>query len=775
MSRNTGKPGPGFLEVSAHFFEFIAAKKALSYNGGTKKRTVHFNWGRVLFMMEKSYDVLVAGGGVSGVCAAISAARAGRKTALIQNRPVLGGNSSSEIRVWTRGAVGGGSIYGEEMGVLGELKLYNLYRNPEASPVFWDEVLLDRVLAEDNLDLYLNTHIYETICDENGNVESLKAFMLGSEAEYLFSGKMVVDATGDGTVGVQAKVPYRVGREEKSRYGESLGVEKADGYVLGSSIFFQALREKSPVRFVKPDYAYGIDKIEEILKKGGGRIANETMNGCDYWWIEYGGEADTIGDNQEICLELKRIVMGLWNYIKNSGKFKADNLTLEWIGNLPGKRESRRFCGEYTLTQKDIEEGKKFADAAAYGGWYMDFHPSGGIYSEEEFCTQIPVFAYDIPLRCLYNRTCGNLLFAGRNISVSHAAFSSTRIMDTCGLAGQAAGETAAFCIEKGISVRELDQQRYTEEIRQRLLKNDGGLLGAVNRDGEDHAQKAAVLESGHRKVRKAEAAAVTGYVPLEKDRFVIGPGMGQAEQIGLAVRCTEDTEVSWHIYKSSLPNRFLRGTHVLDGKSEVKKGQEELLFSLAGIDSGYGKIVFEENPAVELAVTDEPLTGFLTGQESSPVYETPCVTEYGDIYSCEAVTNGYNRPYENANLWISGRMDEEQYLKFTWEEPVEVSQIRITFNPGLDKELPSSVNNSGNPHHGFAKRDGAAKELVKDFDIFVLEDGEEKKAAEIRDNYLRLCVVDIPKIKTEAVKIVFRKTWGSDRAEVFEVRIYQS
>lgn len=720
-------------------------------------------------MLEKSYDVLVAGGGISGVCAAISSARAGKKTALIQNRPVLGGNSSSEIRVWTRGAVGGGSIYGEEMGVLGELKLYNLHRNPDANPILWDEVLLDRVLAEENLDLYLNTHIYKANCEE-GKIASLHATMLGSETEYYFFGKMIIDATGDGTIGAQAGVPYRVGREEKSLYEESLGVEKQDRYVLGSSLFFQTRKEKSQVRFIKPDYAYDIEAIEQILEKGGGRIINEEMNGCDYWWVEYGGEADTIGASQDICLELKRIVMGIWNYIKNSGKFNADDLTLEWVGNLPGKRESRRFIGEYTLTQKDIEEGEKIVDAVAYGGWYMDFHPSGGVYSNEEFCTQIPVFVYGIPLRCLYNKTCVNLLFAGRNISVSHAAFSSTRVMDTCGLVGQAAGETAAFCIDKGIPTKELDRQEYAEEIRQKLLKNDGGLLGVVNCDNADKARNALVTESEHRKV---ETRSVDEYVPIETGTFLICPGMEQAEKIGFSIRCLEDTTLTYRIYESSLPNRFLNGKLVTEGKAEMKKGQEELILSLKDIGSGYGKILFEENNMLELAVTHTSLTGFLTGREDSPVYQTPCITEYGDIYSCESVTNGYHRPYGNANLWISGSLGKEQYLKFTWVEPVEAEQIRLSFNPGLDKELPSSINNSGNKHHGFVKREGTAKELIKAFDVYVLENEQEKKIVEVKDNYLRLCIVDIPKIRTKELKLVFKETYGAEYAEVFEVRIY--
>ena len=719
-------------------------------------------------MQEKSYEVIVAGGGVSGVCAAITSARAGKKTALIQNRPVLGGNSSSEIRVWTRGAVGGGNCFAEEMGVLGELKLFNLHRNPEANPVLWDEVLLDRALAEENLDLYLNTHIYKVDSNENGIVSSLYATTLGSEKTYCFFGRMFIDATGDGTIGAQAGVPYRIGREDKTLYNESLAPEKTDKKVLGSSMFFLARKTEKSVRFIKPDYAYNVDTIENILKNGGGRIVNEEMNGCDYWWIEYGGDYDTIGDNQDIFLELKKLSMGIWNYVKNSGKFNADNLMLEWIGNLPGKRESRRFIGEYTLTQKDIEEGHKFEDAVAYGGWYLDVHPSGGIYSNEDFCIQIPVHVYDIPLRCLYNKNYGNLLFAGRSISVSHAALASTRLMDTCSLVGIAAGEAAAYCLDKGISLKELGKESYISEIRQRLNKNDAGTPDTVNEDTNDKARKATVTESGHFIIKNTE---VIGYIPVKKGCFLICPGMEDAKEIGIVIHCGADTSLHYCIYSSNLPNRFLTGKKVTEGTVEVKKGQEELKIPLTG--SGYGKIVFEENNAIEIAITDNPLTGFLTGYQDSPVYQTPCIRNYGDIYSCNAIINGYNRPSGKANLWISNPLQEKPFLKFSWSNPIDIKQIRITLNPGLDKELCSSMMQIGNSHHAIIRRTEEAKELIKDFDVFALIDGQEKKIAEIKDNYQRLCILNIPEITTKELKLVFYKAHGAIGAEVFEVRIY--
>jgi hypothetical protein len=192
-------------------------------------------------------------------------------------------------------------------------------------------------------------------------------------------------------------------------------------------------------------------KVESFISTEG-RVVNETLNGCDYWWFEFGGSLDTIGDNQDITLELKRIALGVWNYIKNTGKFKADNLTLEWMGAVPGKRESRRFIGADVLKQQDVTEQRQFDDTVAYGGWFLDFHPAGGVYAAEANCIQIPVFAYTIPLRCLYHHDFPNILFAGRDISVSHAAFASSRIQNTCALTGHAAGAAAAYAVSQNRS-----------------------------------------------------------------------------------------------------------------------------------------------------------------------------------------------------------------------------------------------------------------------------------------------------------------------------------
>ncbi|NOZ57168.1 MAG: FAD-dependent oxidoreductase, partial [Calditrichaeota bacterium] len=219
-----------------------------------------------------------------------------------------------------------------------------------------------------------------------------------------------------------------------------------------------------------------------------------------YWWLEWGGELDTIKDNRRIRHELLRIVLGVWDYIKNSGDFpESANWALEWVGMIPGKRESRRIIGDHILIQQELERAEPFPDRVAYGGWPMDDHPPGGIDRRDlEPCRQV-IFdrPYHIPLRSLYSKNRTNLLMAGRNISASHVAFSSTRVMATCSVMGQAVGAAAAFCIQKKLTPRELaSNTSRMREFQQLLLKQDQALIGIRNEDPDDLARQARVTAS---------------------------------------------------------------------------------------------------------------------------------------------------------------------------------------------------------------------------------------------------------------------------------------
>lgn len=233
-------------------------------------------------MKELYTDLAVVGGGPAGVCAALEAARLGLEVVLIQNRPVLGGNSSSEIRVWTRGAVGAGNLFSEEMGVLGALKMRNLYTNPDGNPLFWDDVLLDAVTSQPGLTLLLNTDVTEVEVRDR-RLLWVQGSQQASERTWRVHAKMFIDATGDGSVGARAGVPYWIGEHlfRKDAAPEPTAL-------LGSSILYYVKKEDHPVAFVPPSYAYSLEEVEAPLGRGG-RIVSETQSGSDCWWFEYGG------------------------------------------------------------------------------------------------------------------------------------------------------------------------------------------------------------------------------------------------------------------------------------------------------------------------------------------------------------------------------------------------------------------------------------------------------------------------------------------------------
>lgn len=310
-------------------------------------------------------DVTVIGGGLSGVCAAIAAARLGSSVALVQNRPVLGGNSSSEIRVWVCSATAHGTQrYARETGIMGELFLENQFVNQEGNPYLWDLVVLEAVRREPNIDLYLNTDVHHLAMTDDGTIASVTGWQMGSEREMVFTSPVFLDCTGDGLIGYLAGAEYRVGREARAEHDESLAPEVADTHVLGSTILFYTKDEGRPVPFVATSFA--IDVTATSIPER--RIIRSGDNGCAYWWIEWGGELDTIHDNETIRNELWSVIYGIWDYIKNSGRFPdSDTMTLEWVGSIPGKRESRRLMGDHILTQHDVLGQVHFDDTVALG------------------------------------------------------------------------------------------------------------------------------------------------------------------------------------------------------------------------------------------------------------------------------------------------------------------------------------------------------------------------------------------------------------------------
>jgi hypothetical protein len=448
-------------------------------------------------------DILVAGGGPAGVPAALAAARSGARVILCHDRPVLGGNASSEVRMHIVGADcsgGRGSALeteAREGGIIEEIRLEAAVHNPQRSPSIFDLILYDKCRREPHLTLLLNTTVCGAVV-EGGRIVQALADRPSTEDRFLIHAQVFLDCTGDGRLGVEAGAAFRTGRESQEEFGESLAMDQADDKRLGSTLLFQARRHDRPMPFVAPPWARKFSEEDLRLRPHAAKSLDLGLE-YGYWWIEWGGELDTIKHNEAIRDELLAILMGVWDHIKNGGDHGAENWALAWCGFLPGKRESRRFVGQVMLREEDVLAATEFADAIAYGGWHIDTHPPGGVDAvDEPPCTQHRVpHLYDIPLRACVSANLENLMFAGRNISATHIAFASTRVMATCAVVGQGVGTAAAYAARHGIVPAQLSSRpEAIAAIQQQLLRDDAYLIGRTNRWPTDLAPRAVITAS---------------------------------------------------------------------------------------------------------------------------------------------------------------------------------------------------------------------------------------------------------------------------------------
>ena len=423
-------------------------------------------------VQEHQVDFCVVGGGMAGLCAALAAARHGARVGLMQERPVLGGNASGEIRVHICGADRHGAIPNmRETGILEELRLENLYRNPDANYSIWDTILYEKARFEPNIDLFLNCSCVDAEVDGD-HVVSVTGWQLTTQTYHRIKAALFADCSGDAILAPLTRAEFRMGREGRDEHGESIAPQEADSRTMGMTCLFLTREWETPRPFDPPAWAYRFDRCEELPYGAGGHRGWR----LGYWWVELGGDHDSIRDTEQMRDELLKIVFGVWDHIKNRcPQGGAENWALEWIGFLPGKRESRRYVGEHVLTQNDVQAGGRFDDVVAYGGWEMDDHHPSGFWSAK-LGHPSTIFhptpsPYGIPYRSLYSRNRDNLMFAGRCASCTHSAMSSARVMGTACSMGQAVGTAAAMAVKLGVSPCGINA--HLKELQQALLRDD--------------------------------------------------------------------------------------------------------------------------------------------------------------------------------------------------------------------------------------------------------------------------------------------------------------
>lgn len=539
-----------------------------SPNYGVRRTLVSLMTKEVSSLVALEADLLVAGGGMSGVCCAVAAARLGTKVILCQDRSVLGGNASSEVRMHIVGATGlrGGVALETELregGIMEEIRLELAVNNPQRSASMLDLVLYDKCRQEPNLKLLLNTTVDGAeVVDEE--IKSVTATRASTEDRFRITAKVYVDCTGDGRLGVEAGAPFRFGREGAAEYDEKLAAPTADGKTLGSTIMFQGRKHDRPMPFKAPSWVRKF-KDSDFKLRPYGQPESDLGLEYGYWWAEWGGELDTLKDNETIRDELLAITLGVWNYVKNESALDASHWALEWFGFLPGKRESRRFVGRHVLTEHDVVQSVPFADAIAFGGWPVDTHPPEGVDAPElPPCTQhhLP-FLYDIPLRSCVATTPRNLMFAGRNISATHIAFATTRVMATCAVIGQGVGTAAAVALKEGITPTELTERpELWPVVQQQLLRDDCFLLGVRNADAADLVRSAEAIlassaqaEAGPESVRSGQTRTVEG----DPEASIAGAKLNLWEDVLAQVESGEEVEAA---VTCAPPDRANPGLH---------------------------------------------------------------------------------------------------------------------------------------------------------------------------------------------------------------------
>ena len=678
---------------------------------------------RELKFVPLSGDLAVIGGGLAGVCAAITAARSGAKVVLIQDRPVLGGNASSEVRLWILGAtshMGNNNRWAREGGVIDELMIENMYRNPEGNPVILDSILLEWVHNTPNITLLLNTAVHELEKSDADTIQSVRAFCSQNSTAYEISAPLFCDASGDGIVGFLAGAAFRIGAESRDEFGEKFAPAKSTSELLGHTIYFYSKDAGRPVKFVPPSFA-----LKDIRSIPRWRDIKFSDTGPWLWWLEWGGVLDTIHDSETIKWELWKVAYGVWHHIKNSGQFpEAETLTLEWIGAIPGKRESRRFEGDYLLTQQDIVEQRRHSDAVSFGGWAIDLHPVDGVYSPQSPCTQWhSKGVYQIPYRTLYSRNITNLFLAGRIISASHVGFGSTRVMATCAHSGQAVGMAAAICAREKLRPRDLLAAARMENLQNELMRGGQYIPELRLHDSADLTRSATLTATSELELSALAPNGET--MRLENAWGMMLPVQpGAMPLVEFTVDAAQATSLRAELRVSSKPNNHTPDVTLasLDLKLAAGMGQNLPLKFSATIDvPRYAFVCLMANPDLAVHMSDQRVTGVLavtqkynravakSARQSPPPdsgidsfeFWIPIRRPGGKnfamkiapplaVFSVKNLVNGIARPTNQPNAWVAAFAHQQPSIRIKWQHPQTISRIELCFDTDWDHPMES-------------------------------------------------------------------------------------
>jgi hypothetical protein len=743
-------------------------------------------------VVHQKFDLVVVGGGISGTCAAISAARNDVKVALVHERSALGGNSSSEVRLYPEDTCDF-SPWIKEGGILEEICTEERVRNwePYIEGLMnsnWDLVLYEWAKREKNLTLFLNTSMREVEMADASHILAIHGAQLGTEKEFLLEAPLFVDATGDGVLAYRSGAEFRWGIETRSEYQETLAPEKASDGLMGNTLFFRARDTGRIIQFKRPEWAAEFATEQELTERDHGYFE------CGYWWIEVGYPLHPIKDNEAIRDEALRQVLGVWDHVKNrcsddAVRERAKTFALEFVGFWPYKRESRRLLGDYTLTEKDVRNPSPQADDLAYGVWGIDIHVPGGIHqrrvppypdpnADANFETYGTV-PYGIPLRSCYSRNVRNLLAAGRTISASYVAFASSRVLATGAIVGQGVGVAAALCKKYGCDPRAV-AAKHACELQQLLLRQDASIPGAENTDPGDLARQAEVASSSEAPLRFPESEV------FHKARFPLAQlfpvATGRLDSVDLLLESTASEPVTLflglrkarHVWdlrsaeeigaaKATLP-RNQKGYVRFDLNATTQPGS--LYFIHLDAHPEVGWAVFsdrEGDPSViPVGTTAADLPG---GSMWRPLTNRSFVLRIlpeQRPYSPRNVVRGTNRPDLWSNIFVSDpSRGLPAWVELRWPRPVQFNQVQITFDTDCNRRVKLPL--------------FRYPECVKKYEVAIATDAGWKTVARNDDNYCRRRVHDFERVWSDRLRMTIQETNGSPAARIYEVRIYNN
>jgi hypothetical protein len=740
----------------------------------------------LLGAIRDDFDLIVVGGGIAGTSAAIAAARNGMRVALVHNRSMLGGNSSSEVKLFPEDNSGHapwikeGGIH-EEFHTEERVRNHYPYREGTMN-CHWDLVLYEKVLMEKNLRLFLNSNAFAVTMKDPSRIGSVQALQVGTEKLFDLSAPLFVDASGDGVLAHLAGADYRWGREARSEYNEPLAPETADEKVMGNTLFFRAVDTGRPIPFKNPDWAATFETEEDLTSRGHSYIEG------GYWWIEVGAPFHPITDNEEIRSEGLRQLLGVWDHIKNKGDHGAENYGLEFVGFWPYKRECRRILGDFVLTQDHVQDPKPLFDSVAYGCWGIDIHVQGGILNRkvepypppgrdgnwESYGSGI----YGIPLRSLYSRNIENLMMAGRPISGSYVAFASSRVLSTGSIVGQAVGTAAAVCKKRNLPPKAVAKD-HAFEVQQTILRQDGHILGVANEDPNDLARSATVTASSESKLEFPDPDSSRELVMPHAQLFPVSLDRIEEVQLFLWSELKSDTEIRIGLRPAPSVWDFRSTLDIAEARGAVPANKESWVKFLFNVEVDSERLYYvytEKVPGIRWkAFSHQAETPSVVPVGTTPA-NLPGATRWRTLnqghalclrvlpesmpYSPKNIIKGTNRPDAWTNAWIS---DPAQglpaWFQLSWDTPQTFNTFQMTFDTNALRRETAAL---------FRYPD-----CVKDYTIEAKVGESWKEIAKVTDNYVRRRVHRFDRISADAVRVNILATNGAAMARVYEARVY--